>query len=170
MIEQHAWQLIEKSKVAWFMSAWNKLESLWKEDLKMSPPDCPGGKPLVHFLDWWWVWEDPVHCGWGYLWAGDNGDKVGRTEVFVSEKEQGAVWPVQSMCTSWEEYKEKDICSLSQHQPLLRVPHVVCQSQLMSGVSHWKKLDAPLCCLTWQGHWYWCLLGFFCLWVWNFFF
>jgi hypothetical protein len=50
-----------------FMSTWYKLESFEKKEpqlRKCPPPEWPGGKPAVHFLDWWLMWEGPAHCEW----------------------------------------------------------------------------------------------------------
>lgn len=28
----------------------------------MSPPNWPVGRPMLHFLNWWLICEDPAHC------------------------------------------------------------------------------------------------------------
>jgi len=48
--------------VASSMSSCHKLQSFWKRETQKIPPsNWPVDKPVVHFLDWWLMWESPAH-------------------------------------------------------------------------------------------------------------
>lgn len=57
---------------------------IWQERTpveKMSLPDCPVGKPVVSFLDWWLIWEGLTHCATCWMVVADEMVQLGKVLV-----------------------------------------------------------------------------------------
>ena len=60
--------------------------------VKMTLPDWPAAKPVVHFLDWWLRWMGLVHSGWCQVLGGIR--KWAEEEIKSKTVNSTLPWPL----------------------------------------------------------------------------